>query len=93
MKVNIEDRTIEVFPGRWLSEPQLKENIKGKVDIGNFDVADESQALGELTSTLDSYTSIELNIPKTILEKGKLRAEEAGLSFKEFLRSVLESHI
>ncbi len=92
MNINIEDETIEVTPGKWLNETQLRENIKGKVDIGNFDVVEDALALKKLTTTIGDYVTVELKLPKEFVEASKLSAEAAGLSFWEHIRSNLMNH-
>ena len=92
MNINIEDETIEMSPGKWFNETQLRENIKGKVDIGNFDVVEDALALKELTTTVGDYVAIELKLPREFVEASKQKAEMAGLSFWEYIRTNLMDH-
>jgi len=38
MKINIEDEIIELRPEVWKDEAALKDDIKGKIDLGDYNV-------------------------------------------------------
>lgn len=89
MKINIEDETIELKPEEWKDEAALKDEIKGKIDTGNYDVVEESLALRELTTTLGGYAKIELKLTNDFIEECHEKAKEADVTFWEYLRSIL----
>jgi len=87
-KINIEDEKIYVGDV-WKSTEILKEEIKGKIEIGNFDITDEALALKQLTSTMHQYTRIELKLPNDFIAASREKADETGISFEEYLRKRL----
>jgi len=89
MKINIEDEIIELRPEVWKDEAALKDDIKGKIDLGDYNVVEESVALRELTTTLEGYTKIELKLTNEFIEESHEKSKEADLSFWEYLRSRL----
>lgn len=89
MKINIEDETIELNPEEWKDEAALKDEIKGKIDAGDYDVVEESLALRQLTTTLEGYAKVELKLTNDFIEECQEKAKEAGVSFWEYLRSLL----
>ena len=91
-KINIEDETIYINDV-WKSNEMLKEDIKGKIEIGNFDITDEAVALKQLTSTMHQYTKIELKLPNDFIANSRELAGEKDLSFEEFLRNRLSGTI
>ncbi|MDP7266524.1 MAG: hypothetical protein QGH39_13290, partial [Candidatus Thermoplasmatota archaeon] len=80
MKINIEDETIELETEVWKDEAALKDDIKGKIDSGNYDVVEESLALRELTTTLEGYTKIELKLTNTFIEECHEKANASGVT-------------
>jgi|ETN01SMinimDraft_4_1059930.scaffolds.fasta_scaffold278811_1 hypothetical protein len=91
MKINIEDETIELETEVWKDEAALKDDIKGKIDSGNYDVVEESLALRELTTTLEGYTKIELKLTNTFIEECHEKANASGVTFWEHLRTQILS--
>ena len=91
-KINIEDETINIGDV-WKSNEMLKEDIKGKIEIGNFDITDEAVALKKLTSTMHQYTKIELKLPNDFIAASREKAEGNDISFEEYLRNRLSGGI
>ncbi len=89
MKINIEEETIELTPEVWKGETALKEDIKSKIDIGDYDVVEESLALRELTSTMEGYTKIELKLSNTFIEECHEKANASGVTFWELVRGII----
>ncbi len=87
-KINIEDETIYIGDV-WKSTEMLKEDIKGKIEIGNFDITDEAVALKQLTSAMLLYTKIELKLPNDFIAASRENAEGNNISFEEYLRIKL----
>jgi len=87
-KINIEEETIEIGD-LWKSAATLKEDIKGKIEIGNFDITAEALALRELTSTLEKYSAVGLKLPNDFIDASRARAGERAMSFEEYLRTLL----
>lgn len=86
--INIEEEKI-LIGDAWKSAGTLKEEIKGKIEIGNFDITDEALALRELTDTMKDYTKIEIKLPSNFIAFSQTYAGEKGISFEEYLRGVL----
>ena len=91
-KINIEDETIYTGDA-WKSADELKEDIKGKIEVGNFDITDEALALKDVTTTLQKYTKIELKLPNDFLDLNRTVAEQNGTSFEEHIRGLLSGTI
>ena len=87
-KINIEDEKILVGD-TWKSAETLKEEIKGKIEIGNFDITDEALALRELTDTMKDYATIEIKLPNEFISSSQAKASEKDISFEEYLRGAL----
>jgi len=89
MKINLEEETIEILPELWKAEGQLKEDIKDKIEAGNFEVVEETMALRELTTTLEKYSKIEIKLTNEFIEKAHSGAGNKGVTFEEYLRMLL----
>lgn len=89
MKINLEDENIEILSDLWKNEGQLKEDIKGKIEAGDFDVVEETMALRELTTTLERYSKIEIKLTNDFIEKSHSNAGDRGVTFEEYLRMLL----
>lgn len=87
-KINIEEETIEIGD-LWKSAVTLKEDIKGKIEIGNFDITAEALALRELTSTLEKYSAVGLKLPNDFIDTSRAKAGDMDISFEEYLRTLL----
>lgn len=87
-EINIEEETIKVEDA-WKSASELKEEIKGRIEKGDFDITDEALALKELTATMQGYTEIQLKLPNDLLEETKKNADAEDVTFQEILRKSI----
>ncbi|GEM_PF-4188455 len=92
VKIDLDEGKI-LYEGEWVSEEDLKQMIKDKVDSGDFDVADLSLALKNLQKVMENSTVIEIRITREMEERIIAGADERGIKFGELVRRAIDAYL
>ena len=82
-----------MFQGKMRSADDLKQRIKTKVEEGDFDVSEESEALKELNEYLVSLTEFKLKLTQDMLEALEKVSKKSDVTIGETIRRALADHI
>ena len=92
LKIDVENRRVLVNGVEWKSMVELKEEIKKRVDSGDFNVVNLTVALKKLESIIEDYQEVTVKIHKDTLEDYQKSSKKIGISVETLLRNAIETY-
>jgi hypothetical protein len=82
-----------LYEGQWVSREDLARKIKGMLDAGDFAVTKPSQALEQLTQTLQNLKTVSFKLTPELGEALNQVAARSGKTPEAVLREALTSFL
>jgi len=82
-----------MFDGKWRSADDLKERITSKVNDGDFNVSEESEAIKELSKFIENLSEYTLKIPENVLKAAEESSDKSDITIGETIRKALAEYL